>query len=160
MSLEIKLTIEGLEDVDARLSRLDPLDQNTILNSIGQQIKDQIRERFTTKTAPDGSPWKKNITGTSILVRSGNLAGVMKHVVSGDEVLVGPFGKPRLYAAIHQFGGTITPKSAKALRFQIGNRLIHAKKVTIPARPFLGLSDQNKLDILDALAVYLRDRLK
>lgn len=45
-----------------------------------------------------------------------------------------------LYPAVHQFGATITPKKAKRLVFPGPNgELVFAKKVTIPARPFLPL---------------------
>jgi phage gpG-like protein len=45
-------------------------------------------------------------------------------------------GSDRKYAAIHQLGGEITPKAAKALRFFSGGRWWTVKKVTMPARPF------------------------
>jgi len=43
-----------------------------------------------------------------------------------------------VYAAIHEFGGTIparkiVPKNKQALRFQIGDRVIFAKSVNMPA---------------------------
>ena len=52
------------------------------------------------------------------------------------------------YAATHQFGEpgrTIRARRKKYLRFQVGGRWISKKKVriTIPARPFLGLSDED-----------------
>lgn len=41
------------------------------------------------------------------------------------------------YALIHELGGVITPVTAKALAFKIGDRWVFAKSVTIPARPYL-----------------------
>ncbi len=38
------------------------------------------------------------------------------------------------YAAIHQFGGTIVPKTKKALAFKIGDKVIVAKSVKMPKR--------------------------
>lgn len=39
-----------------------------------------------------------------------------------------------IYAAIHEFGGVIKPKTKKYLMFKIGNRFIKTKSVTIPKR--------------------------
>ena len=41
------------------------------------------------------------------------------------------------YFFIHLFGGVITPRRARALRFKIGDKVIFAKSVTIRPRPFL-----------------------
>ena len=56
------------------------------------------------------------------------------------------------HAATHQFGDkgrTIRAKRAKNLRFQVGGQWISKKKVkvNIPARPFLGLSDEDMQEI-------------
>ena len=56
-----------------------------------------------------------------------------------------------LYAAIHQYGGTIKPKNGKYLAFQLGSQTVFAKEVTIPARPFMGLSDDNQDEIEQTL---------
>ena len=52
------------------------------------------------------------------------------------------------YAATHQFGEpgrTIRARKKKALRFQVGGKWVTKKQVriTIPARPFLGLSEDD-----------------
>jgi phage gpG-like protein len=49
-----------------------------------------------------------------------------------------------VYAAIHQWGGTIVPKTAPAL-FVPGYGTL--RRVTIPARPYLGISSQDAADI-------------
>ncbi len=51
-------------------------------------------------------------------------------------------------AATHQFGEpgrTIRARKKKALRFQVGGKWVTKKQVriTIPARPFLGLSEDD-----------------
>ena len=42
-----------------------------------------------------------------------------------------------IYALAHEYGVTIYPKKAKALRFEIDGEVIFAKSVTIPARPYV-----------------------
>ena len=45
----------------------------------------------------------------------------------------------------------ITPKTAQALAFTIGGKPVRAKSVTIPARPFVGLSEDNRAEIDDLI---------
>lgn len=42
-----------------------------------------------------------------------------------------------IYALAHEYGVTIYPKKAAALRFEIDGKVIFAKQVTIPARPYV-----------------------
>ncbi len=59
------------------------------------------------------------------------------------------------YARIHEFGGTITPKKGKYLKFKTLDGFWHSvTSVNIPARPFLrpGIQDEeNKQWVLDNL---------
>lgn len=67
------------------------------------------------------------------------------------EVMVGSRGV--IYAAIHEFGGTIYPKRAKALSWigEDGKR-IFAKSVRMPTRAYLRPAfDENKGEIIDAI---------
>ena len=43
-----------------------------------------------------------------------------------------------MYARIHQLGGTVLPRRRRALRFEAGGAPIFARRVVIPARPYLG----------------------
>ena len=60
-------------------------------------------------------------------------------------------GTNTIYAATHQYGDerTIRAKKAKYLRFRYKGVWVAAKRVTIhiPARPFLGISDEDLQDI-------------
>ncbi|MDR5655507.1 phage virion morphogenesis protein, partial [Ruixingdingia sedimenti] len=95
-----------------------------------------------------------------------SLAGSINYVATEDEVRI---GSPVAYAAIHQLGGQIQRKSrgAKIYRMkddagQIGRRFakkaeanhvtdvtIAAHSITIPARPFLGLTAADEAAILE-----------
>ena len=41
------------------------------------------------------------------------------------------------YAAIHEYGGEIVPRNARALVFEIDGEVIVTQRVTIQARPYL-----------------------
>ena len=60
-------------------------------------------------------------------------------------------GSNKPYAAVHQFGATIRPVRAKflTLRTRQGEVWGFAKEVTIPARPYLGLSAEDRRAVLD-----------
>ncbi|MBN8533843.1 MAG: phage virion morphogenesis protein [Rhizobiales bacterium] len=146
--------LEGLEAVDAALARLDPIDGQSLLEGLGRMIQEQTRRRIISeKRGPDGKAWQPNRAGTSTLFRSGTLARSGDYSATAETAIV---GSGLIYAGVHQRGATITPKQAKRLVFRVGNRTIFARKVTIPPRPYLGISSENGDDILDAVLMFLR----
>jgi len=63
------------------------------------------------------------------------------------------------YAAVHNYGATIVPVRAKALRFKCGRRWIFAKKVTIPARPFADFTKQDERELVTTVENYIEHLL-
>ena len=144
-ALEIK--DRGFDEALAKVDGIDRLDEHELLDGIGRYLQESTRERIeVTKTAPDGSSWKANSAGSSLLYQSGNLAASIDYQIMGSAVFI---GSALIYAAIHQMDGTILPKKGKFLVFMIGNALVFATKVVMPARPYLGLSSDDKTGILD-----------
>lgn len=124
-----------------------------LAEGIGRLVQEQTRRRIETeKTSPQGEAWKPNFAGTSILYASGMLSMSIDYLASPDSVIV---GSGLIYARIHQLGGKIEAKNAKALMFTIGNATIAVQSVTMPARPYLGLSAENREDVLDAAREWL-----
>lgn len=151
----IDTKFEGLEAVDAALARLDPLDGQSLLEGLAQMLKEQTRERFWSKRAPDGSTWKPNRAGTSTLIGRGTGNGLLGSIQSAASSEAAIVGSGLIYAGVHQNGAVIKPKNARRLVFRLGNRTIFAKQVKIPPRPYLGISSENAEDILDAVARFL-----
>ena len=65
-------------------------------------------------------------------------------------------GTNSIYAATHQFGDphrVIRAKKKKRLKFQVNGQWVSPKKVAvnIPARPFLGISEEDDQDIRSIL---------
>lgn len=87
-------------------------------------------------------PWRKSYRaqaqGGQTLVDRGILRNSIQARSGSDWAAAGSAQK---YAKIHQMGGTIRAKSAKALRFKIGDHWYIRRAVTIPARPFLPVKD-------------------
>lgn len=157
-----------------------------------QVLVSDVKKRFVTSTAPDGTPWKplkyprprgpgKPLLDTGLLLAS----------ISGDFTPTSlRVGTNRQGAALHQFGGTVTPKKGKFLAIpntpaavragsprnatgsaavplfarrrggQWVGHFILARKVTVPARPFLGASEEAVRAVLAAIAAEIEAKWK
>lgn len=145
--VSITVDVSDFARVEALVTRLSAFDASELMSAIGAMGESQTRRRITDeKTAPDGTAWAPNREGTSILLRTGeHLLGSVAWSSSGAEA---EWGESWEYAHVHQDGAVITPKTAARLSFMLGGKLVHAKKVTIPARPSVGLSAENGQEIL------------
>lgn len=152
-----------IDDADAQraLARLIDAggDTEPMMDEIGGMLVASTVQRFEQGVAPDGTPWKESIRareqGGQTLVDSARLKQSITHRPAPGQVEV---GTNVIYAAIQQFGGTITAKSARALVFRIpGAGWATVSSVTIPARPFLGLSDEDAAEIPRIVVDHLRD---
>jgi phage virion morphogenesis protein len=122
---------------------------------IGRVLKSDIQLGFRTGTDPYGRAWAplRSRSG-QILVDRGHLMNSIDFDVEGSDVIV---GTNKLYAGTHQFGAVIRPRQAKALHFFVNGRPVFARKVTIPARPFLpweGLPEPWAADVKSELNAY------
>lgn len=145
--------IEIRENVTAGfISLLDAAeDMSPAFMAIAAHLEDAIRTRILeTNVAPDGTPWKPSQRaleqGGPTLVKSRDLHSSINSDFGRDFAAAGPetgYGAA-IYAAIHQFGGTIRPKEGKrALSTPFGPR----GAVVIPARPYVGLSEHDRSEI-------------
>lgn len=133
-------------------------DPGELQDAIGQtMVEAAVRRLTTTNKGPDGKRWTPSRRaqfkgGKTQLDRgSAGLAGSISHRVIPDGIEV---GSPLVYAAQRQFGGTIRAKPGRSLVFdtldEAGNPIkIFAKKVTQPARPYLGISNEDAREIGD-----------
>lgn len=146
VSIRIDSNLPLVQKVFAGMHKLAGNPQ-PLLQAIAMLGESSTRARFDTKTAPDGAPWKRGLkTGDDTLHKDGHLVGSVSNYFTRTEAV---WGVNRIYAAIHQFGGTIKAKSSGGLRFKIGERWSTKSQVTIPARPFLGVSATDEQDILE-----------
>jgi phage virion morphogenesis protein len=141
--------------IRASLQRLMALgrDQSKVMQAIANKLEQSTRQRFISQTDPDGQRWKPSLraklTGKRTLIQDRHLLDSVAHDSGSDfaEVSVN-----RVYAAIHQFGGVIKAKNGKGLRFRLANSyFVIRKSVTIPARPYMGISAQDENWILERI---------
>lgn len=113
-------------------------DTRTVGEEIGEMLVSSTKERFETSQAPDGKAWKPSQRaerdGGKTLVDSGTLLGSIFYEVSAAAVAV---GSNLVYARPHQEGMDISVLSSR-------------RRITLPARPYLGFSDD---DIGEARAI-------
>ncbi len=148
-------------DVDAgmvldRLAALERAGTNMRphLDKVGSQLVDLVRLTFHESRDPYGRPWKPlKLRDGQPLRNTGLLMNSVTHLVRGNSVEIGT-NVP--YAPVHQFGARIEPKRARFLVFRDGQGgWIRARKVEVPARPFLptdGLPDDWERSVLDVLS--------
>lgn len=152
--------------------------------AVGERMLSSTKDRFAQENAPDGTPWAalraatvkarehRKQTPVKKLRARGYLAGSIYHEATAEEVRV---GSPVEYAAIHQLGGTINKPARKAKIYrkkdeagQVGRRFVKkseanhvtdvtipAHKITIPARPYLGLTAADEEGVLEDAEAWL-----
>ncbi len=146
-----KIDFKGLQGALTWLHGMETVGKHELLDTLGQLGVQQTRRRIEEeKTSPDGQAWIPSKDGGSTLFRTGHhLASSIDHAAGAEEV---KWGSGWIGARVHQFGATIVPVNAKSLVFNVGGKEVFAKKVVIPARPYLGLSEANAAE-MEAVAV-------
>lgn len=161
--------LAALTRLSRKADRLGPAFKN-----IGEALLRSTQERFSRQVDPDGRRWKplkastaagKAARGLSnmILRARGHLADTIRYQADNTGVRI---GTNRIYGAIHQFGGKtsahiIKPKKKQALAWPGGRhpvRGVNHPGSDIPARPFLGVSRQDKDRILEIISDHLAER--
>lgn len=129
-----------------------------LMLGIGEVLISGTQKRFQDEKAPDGSPWKKSRGPGKTLSKTKRLERSIDSAATDDQVMV---GSNLVYARIHQKGGTIKPKNKKFLRFpgQDGQP-VFMKEVTLPARPYLGVSGDDLEEVRAFIGEYLADAFK
>ena len=123
-------------------------DMTAPMEQIGEELVRSTKQRFGEGIAPDGTPWARNSPVTlarktdarPLFGPNGRLNQDIFHDAGPQQVEV---GSNRVYAAMMQFGGT------KANYPHLWG--------DIPARPFLGLSDEDESNILGIVTDWLAD---
>lgn len=161
-----RVTIDSaqLRAVNAALASLVRAgrDPSPALKALGPLLVASTRNRIAAEQSPEGTAWPKlnpdyaaGKRGPGMLRERAMRGGLFGSLTSQVDDRTLRVGTNKIYAAIHQFGGTITPRNAEALVFRLGGRVVRAKKVTIPARPFLGISEADRKQIAAVFAAHL-----
>jgi|CXWL01.1.fsa_nt_gi phage virion morphogenesis protein len=143
---------------------------NVPLRAFGRILVRSITENFEAEGRP--KPWKplamatlfsrlgvgrlvgkrgkalkraqQRLANVMILQDSGVLKNSQRAEVSNNTLRVGPTGPAAIYGRIHQFGG----KTGRG------------KKITIPARPFLVVQDEDLTELKDLVSDHIEKQIK
>ena len=159
----VSVKVDGdVQRLMQRLGRIAGMDKAGINNAIAEGLRTSTIERFQAEKSPEGKKWKQSIRareeGGKTLTKSTALRSSIRSDSSADGLAI---GTNDIRAATHQFGDTriIKAKRKKALRFRVNGRWVSKKevKVTIPARPFLGVSEEDEEVIKELLRQSLEE---
>lgn len=141
------------------------LDLSPVLGELGEIIVESVKRNFdvggrvgTGYLGGGSGRWIPSLRATltgggKTLVDTGRLRDSVGYTLSGKNTL--SVGTNVVYAAIHHFGGVIAPKTAPALVFRLPGKLGVRRvrtSVTIPARPFLVLQNEDLSDMVGVIA--------
>lgn len=162
-----------------KLQRMADGDTGDLMHRLGSYLQVSSQKRFDkgNQKAPDGTPWqalkaryasRKKYNKDKILTLRGYLRRSIHYQPIGTDAV--EVGTTVEYAAIHQFGGTITqnPQSRTVRYRSVAGRVLFAGKndtgaterrvtrsayqVNMPARPFLGISADDEAGIQTIIA--------
>lgn len=139
MDVEIKYDDRELQRAINRLIDAGA-DMSSAMREIAGHLADSVADSFDREQAPDGTPWKplkpktkrerrrRRYAAGPILERSGDLA---RSILADHDETSAVAGTNLIYAATHHFGDE--------------------DRRGIPARPFLGVTEEHRSMILDAI---------
>ena len=116
-----------IEGFDRLMAHLSAATQKSVINS-GLKSSANFLVKWIVTQRLSGRPGLRRVTGA--LAQS-----IKSGAPENNQITVGTRELP--YARIHEYGGIIVPRVAKALKFKIDNRWVVTQKVTIPARPYM-----------------------
>ncbi|BCH55281.1 phage virion morphogenesis protein [Agrobacterium vitis] len=146
--------IATIDDQDMREKLAELIGKMTrptgFYKNVGEHLLNSVKDNFEAEATPDGTRWqalsqttrdlrsqKYSNAPAAILRASGDLMNSINMQASDTEVRI---GSSLIYAAIHQFGGDAG----------------RGKEVTIPARPYLGLSAADEDEVVTIAEEWLR----
>ncbi|MEL7113988.1 MAG: phage virion morphogenesis protein [Pseudomonadota bacterium] len=161
----IRTTISQ-DEIETGLARLGQEfdDMTELMQDLGEVLQDATQERFTQGTAPDGTPWAPKSQATIDGYRRGEgrgrnapvdfrpLFGPSKRLSSEIHYVASPqsveVGSSLIYSAVQQLGAS---KGA----FGTASNGSQIPWGDIPARPFLGISDEDETGLRAAVEEWL-----
>ena len=120
-------------------------DTQALMESVGEALRSGTIERFEAEEDPQGKKWKPSARamagGGKTLDKESHLKDSIDYAATSDKVMV---GSNLPYARIHQLGG----KTGKG------------HKVDMPARPYLGVSEEDMDEVRETMADFLAGAFK
>lgn len=180
----VGVEVHGLEEARRIARAVSNLgeDQQPLLAIAGSILEASTLRRFETESGPGGVPWPKSKAALGLVKRAsgkiapgrtlfdtGGLEGSVRHEVRPGEVEVGVDARTEsaTHAAAHQFGShrqTVVVGHGRTINQAFGVPIAarevqvrpHGRVTNLPARPFVGVDDQDRADLNEAWLDHLR----
>lgn len=150
----ISIRVDGdVARLQARMRGLSEVDKKGLNEALAEGMRESTLERFKQSRGPSGKRWRTSIraaeSGGKTLIDTAQLRNSIKSAADASGFAV---GTNVVYAGTHQRGDekrTIRAKTSKGLRFRVNGQFVTKKQVqvSIPARPFLGVSEDDMAEI-------------
>ena len=172
--MEIKVQYVGMKKLMEKVKhgKDSLMDLTPFWDSVGMVMFKRTMRHFQQEQSPDGVKWKplsaarirqrnKRHKGgrMKILTDTGELRRSVAYKAFKSRVI---FGSVLKYAAIHQFGGTVTVRKEGVYKNNYGpgkpkgGSYSYRWNVNIPARPYLGVTEEDKNKVLSMMKEYLK----
>ncbi len=119
------------------------------MRTIANMMRTQTIERFEAETGPDGIKWlpsqRAEEDGGLTLTDKGHLR---QSITSASDATAAVAGTNLIYAAIHQFGGSVRGRTSRR------HQNVPKPRV-FPARPFMGFGQADLAEIEAVLDAHL-----
>ena len=163
MAVTLTITPKDL-GASSALARLEAsfVDQSELMDSVGRLLVTGANQRIgTTNLAPSGVAWPKSRRaeddGGKTLFEGGELNRSIASAAGAQQVEVGSNAP---YAAVHQLGAAVGSLGFWAGSDKNGRQMsVLSPWGDIPARPYLGVSDEDEETIAELIGLSLSDAL-
>lgn len=150
----INVNINGQDSVLSVLNRvlMSREQKHEFARNVGSEMVHRTEQRFHDQKSPDGVPWIRSIRsifdGGETLRDTGRLLSSLSFEILPSGVRWGFNAK---YSSYLHYGARIQAKNAKFLRFKTAYGWVSKKEVVIPARPMLGMNNDDKTYVINIL---------
>jgi len=146
MAVTVSLIIEGMKELQGKL------------DFAADHTRDEMQRGMKEATLLVAATAKRDYLSGPRPGRLGVVTGRLRSSLSTEvrglgANVQGVVGSNVKYARIHELGGTIVPKKAKALKFFYpkAGHWVSVKSVEIPARPYLSTALRDKQKEIEAI---------
>lgn len=153
-TIKVNLDLGELEDALERLMDAGH-DMTPLTRNISEIMYDATARAFQAEQSPDGKKWAPLTPLTlsrrkgkgKILAPTGGASGLRGSIQAEHDATSARVGTNRIYAGPHQFGAR--KREFKGV----------APWGDLPARPYLGIGEEDEMEIQDAMRCYIEDAI-
>lgn len=152
MTIQVEVIDSGIQVALARLQR-KMANLRPVMQQIGEDVVASTQLRFRDQESPSGQAWKELSDVTKALRRKGNGSGELE-ILSDNRILKNSLTRAKGAITVTANSVTVGTNVPYAAIHQFGGMAGRNRKVSIPARPFLGISADDRQEIITNLSRY------